>query len=249
MSDDKGPYRTFPSTHWSAVNAAAREHGQPERPALAELLRRYEPALRAHVLLRRAATRDQVDDVVQGFISSKILEADLVGRADRTKGKFRSYLLTALDRYVVSRQRHDAAAKRGARETRELPSEIEPAAPAGPIADAFDVAWARQVLADALSRVRAQCAADGRPDVWGVFESRVLKPALEGATPPSYAQIVERWGYRSPTQMWNAVRTGKHIFARMLRSVIAEYSGSADAVETELRDLRAICARLPPDDA
>jgi RNA polymerase sigma-70 factor (ECF subfamily) len=248
LSKEQGPSGPFPSTHWSAVNAAAQERHEGERPALAELLRRYLPALRAHVLMRRSSARDQVDDLVQGFISSKVLEADLVGRADRAKGKFRSFLLTALDRYVVSRQRHDAAAKRGAWATRDLPSEVEPAAPVGPVADTFDVAWARQVVSETLARVRAQCEADGRPDVWGVFESRVLKPALEGAAPPGYEQIVERYGYRAPTQMWNAVRTGKHIFARALRSVIAEYSGAGEAVEAELRDLREICARLPPAD-
>jgi hypothetical protein len=49
--------------------------------------------------------------------------------------------------------------------------------------------------------------------------------------------------------MWNAVRTGKQVFARQLRSVIAEYAESDEQVEVELRDLREICARLPQDDA
>jgi hypothetical protein len=50
---------------------------------------------------------------------------------------------------------------------------------------------------------------------------------------------------RSPTQLWNAVRTGKLLFARVLRAVVAEYAESEDEVEAELVDLRAICARLP----
>ena len=202
--------------------------------------------------MRRTVERDQVDDVLQGFIAGKVLESDLIGRADRDKGKFRSFLLTALDRYVVSRQRHAQAAKRGAKRTEEFDSGIEAAGAGGgasSTADAFDVAWARQVLRETLARVRRQCETDGRPDVWGVFESRVLQPALTGSAPPTYEQIVERYGYRSPTQMWNAVRTGKHIYARVLRAVIAEYSGGGEEVETELRDLREICARLPQHDA
>ncbi len=255
MPGDPTPERTFPSTHWSVVNKAAHEHGQPQRPVLAELLRRYLPALRAHLLIRRRVDRDEVDDVLQGFVSSKVLESDLIGRADRAKGKFRSFLLTALDRYVVSRQRHDHAQKRGAGVTDRLDSEFELAGPGGESAggggdaDAFDVEWARQLLREALARARAQCESDGRTDVWGVFESRVLKPALEGAEPPAYEHIVERYGYKSPSQMWNAVRTGKQIFARVLRAVIAEYAESDEQIETELRDLREICARLPQDDA
>jgi hypothetical protein len=152
----------------------------------------------------------------------------------------------------VSRQRHAQAAKRGAKRTEEFDSGIEAAATGGgtsSTADTFDVAWARQVLRETLARLRRQCETDGRLDVWGVFESRVLQPALTGTAPPTYEQIVERYGYRSPTQMWNAVRTGKHIYARVLRAVIAEYSGGGEEVETELRDLRDICARLPQHDA
>jgi RNA polymerase sigma-70 factor (ECF subfamily) len=200
--------------------------------------------------MRRSVDRDQIDDVLQGFISGKVLESDLVGRADRTKGKFRSLLLTALDRYVISVRRQQQTQKRGANRTAALEAEDEQSlgSPAQS-ADAFDVAWARQVLRETLARMQRQCESDGRPDVWGVFETRVLKPSMEGSTPPSYEQIVQQWSYRAPTQMWNAVRTGKQIFARTLRDVIAEYADSDEHVETELRDLREICARLPQDPA
>jgi RNA polymerase sigma-70 factor (ECF subfamily) len=227
---------------------------QTERPVLSELLQRYLPALRAHLLIRRSVPRDQIDDVLQGFISSKVLESDLIGRADRAKGKFRTFLLTALDRYVVSRLRHDLADKRGGGENREsldagsefsIGTTVE--APTSG-ADTFDVAWARQILRETFARMRAQCETGGRPDVWGVFECRILKPALEGAEAPAYEQVVERFGYRAPTQMWNAVRTGKQMFARLLRSVIAEYADSTDDVEAELRDLYEICGHLPQDD-
>jgi RNA polymerase sigma-70 factor (ECF subfamily) len=198
--------------------------------------------------MRKKVDRDQVDDVVQGFISGKVLEADLIGRADRSKGKFRSLLLTALDRYVISVRRHEQTQKRGASRTAAMDGEQEMSlvGPAGS-ADAFDVAWARQVLRQTLARMQEACEADGRPDVWGVFESRILKPAMDGSQPPDYEQIVQRFGYRAPTQMWNAVRTGKQLFARLLRSVIAEYTDADDQVEGELRDLREICARLPQD--
>jgi RNA polymerase sigma-70 factor (ECF subfamily) len=241
----------FPSTHWSVVETAGREDSRGDRPALEALLKRYLPALRGHLLRRRAVQPDRIDDLLQGFVTSKVLEADLIARGDRNRGRFRTLLLTALDNFVVSQVRHDQAAKRGAGKIGSLDLEhdfpaLGGAAPS--VADAFDVAWARQILRETLARMRAQCATDGRPDIWGVFESRVLKPDLEGAEPPSYSQIVERYGYRSPTKMWNAVRTGKHLFTRLLRSVIAEYEGSGEQIEAELQDLRAICARLPQDE-
>lgn len=245
--------RGFPSTHWSAIDRASREDSQCERPAMSDLLRRYLPALRAHLLIRRSVTADQVDDVLQEFIAGKVLEADIIDRADRTKGKFRTFLLTALDRHVISRRRHDNAEKRGGADmTRSLDGDDAPSASAQPTAlstDTFDVVWARQILREAIRRTRAQCDRDSRADVWAVFESRILLPALHGTKPPEYAQIVERHGYHAPTQMWNAVRTGKAIFARQLRSVIGEYVDSDEQIESELRDLHLICANLPQDSA
>lgn len=244
--------RVFPSTHWSIIDCARREDVASARPALAELLGRYLPALRAHLLIRRSVDPDQVDDVVQSFISSKVLEADLIARADRSRGKFRTLLLTALDRFVISRQRHDQAAKRGGGRTESLEALADPEAAVDAREprdadgiDAFDVAWARQVLRHAIERMRAQCDADGRFDVWGVFECRVLRPALDGSEPADYDHVVQKFGVRSPTQLWNAVRTGKLLFARVLRAIVAEYAESDEEVEAELIDLRAICARLP----
>jgi RNA polymerase sigma-70 factor (ECF subfamily) len=245
--------REFPSTHWSAIERAGREDSQCERPALSDLLRRYLPALRAHLLMRRSVAPDQVDDVVQGFIAGNVLESDMIERADRTKGKFRTFILTALDRYVVSQRRHDKAEKRGgAHLTGSLDSECKATASKDGFSgstDTFDVAWARQILREAIQRTRARCDRDGRADVWGVFESRILLPALHGTKPPDYSEIVERHAYQAPTQMWNAVRTGKAIFARQLRQVIGEYAESDEQIESELRDLHLICANLAQDSA
>jgi len=253
MSHGDVPTRCFPSTHWSIIESVEREDVRGQRPALSELLRRYLPALRAHLVIRRSVDPDQVDDVLQAFVSSKLLEADLISRADRARGKFRTLLLTSLDRFVISRQRHDRAEKRGAGRTESLdaapePPELREDHDRAREADAFDVEWARQILREAIARTRDQCEADGRLDVWGVFECRVLRPALDGSEPAEYRRVVERFGVRSPTQLWNAVRTGKLLFARVLRAVVAEYA-PPEQVEQELAELRAVCARLPKQDA
>jgi RNA polymerase sigma-70 factor (ECF subfamily) len=252
MSDDAGVGRSFPTTHWSQIARAADETSTGPRPALAELLQRYLPALRAHVIHRRQLRPDQVDDLLQSFISSKVLEADLMAHADRARGKFRTFLLTALDRFVISQQRQARALKRGADrvESLDLACDVaEPPRDSHPCADSFDIAWARQILRQTLDRMKEQCDADQRPDIWGVFQSRVLKPALEGASPEQYESLVRRFGYRSPTQLWNAVRTAKLMFARLLRQVIAEYTDADDQIEAELLDLRSICARAAQDAA
>src|SRR5215217_2507880 len=107
MADGEHP-GGFPSTQWSVVETAGREDSRGDRPALETLLKRYLPALRGHLLCRRAVQPDRIDDLLQGFVTSKVLEA----RGDRNRGRFRTLLLTALDHFVISQVRHDQAAKR-----------------------------------------------------------------------------------------------------------------------------------------
>ena len=83
----------------------------------------------------------------------------------------------------------------------------------------------------------------GRADLWGVFQCRVMAPILEGAQPVDYGQLVERFGLKSPAHAWNVLITAKRIFARTLRSVVAEYCRDDDEIESEIAELRGILAR------
>jgi RNA polymerase sigma-70 factor (ECF subfamily) len=246
MSEAQRDLRVFPTTHWSQVESAGMESAQPRKPAMEELLRQYMPPMRAHLLLRRRVGAEQVDDLLQSFISGKVLASGLLGHADRTRGRFRTFLLTALDRFVISQQRHAHAGKRGAHRTQSLDAGPDP--PNLPEAacgrgDTFDVEWARQILRQALERMRTQCEAEGRADLWGVFRSRVIGPTLLGEKPAAYDDVIARYSYRTPSQLWNAVRSGKQMFASTLRQVISQYTDSSDQIEEELADLREICAR------
>jgi DNA-directed RNA polymerase specialized sigma24 family protein len=71
------------------------------------VLRAYLPALRAHLVIRRRVHPDRADDLLQGFCSDQVLEKDLVPRAERDRGKFRTFLLTALDRYAINCHHHE----------------------------------------------------------------------------------------------------------------------------------------------
>lgn len=205
-------------------------------------MKRYLPALRAHLRSRRQITGQHLDDLLQGFISAKIIERDLVERADRLKGKFRTLLLTALDRYVVSQQRSRDAVKRGWYQTVGIEDHSSPPAGGTPTraADAFDLVWARQMLAQAMDRMRQDCESSQRPDLWGVFECAVLGPTLHGTAPARYEQLVGRFGFKSPSQMWNAVRTSKQMFIRALRTCAGEYAQDEAAIDAEILDLHRI---------
>jgi RNA polymerase sigma-70 factor (ECF subfamily) len=230
----------FPSTHWSLIGRTGRVDPLEKRQALGELFTRYWPALKAHLVGRNGFDPDRADDLLQGFVTSKILEQGVLSRVEPAKGKFRTWLLTILDRYVVSQRRFQSAAKRSAASV-SLDAAPEFAAGARGV-DAFDLAWAREVLVEVLRRLEADCALSGRLDIWRLFESRVLGPVLNDAPPVPYDQLVERLGFSSPEQAANALVTAKRMFVRQLRGVVGEYAAEEDAIQEEIRDLRRILA-------
>jgi DNA-directed RNA polymerase specialized sigma24 family protein len=245
-TDDSGQqWEPFPETSWTAIGEVWAEGPDGPRHALGALLQRYMPALRARLVIEKGIAPDKAGDLLSGFTADKILERNLISRADRSRGRFRTFLLTALDRYVVDEHRAAAAEKRKPADgavvslnglgDQELPrNSDDPSA-------ASEVAWAREVLAEAIRRMEAQCRTDDRPELWEVFRCRVLDPALEGADPLPYDKFVSTFGMKTPVQAANALVTAKRLFARLLKSVVAEYADGA-AADQEIADLRAILA-------
>lgn len=234
----------MPETHWSLVADAAVGDPAGRRAALSKLLPLYLPAMRAHLVLRRNLPREAAEDVLQEFLAQKVLESNLLEHADRRLGKFRTFLLTALDRFVFNWVRDRRAGKRmPGGGVAALDDDWECADRELPPPVAFDVAWARQVIDEALRRMRRECDASGRLDVWGLFECRVVAPNLEGQPPPGYGQLVTRFKLSSPSQASNLLVTAKRMFARALQSVVGEYTEDNEEMKEELAELHAILAR------
>lgn len=232
----------FPTTRWSLVDRAGREGPETQREVLGQLLARYLPALRSHLIHGQRLQPADADDVLQDFVAGKVLERDLIAKADQHLGKFRTFLLTALDRFLLNQIRSAQAQKRAVGAAANLGDDDDLVA-AGGRADAYDVAWARQVLAQAVGRMRTECQAAGREDVWGLFECRVLASLVPDAAPVEYGELVRRFGFQSPSQASNALVTAKRMYARILRGVIGEYARDAAEVEAEIDELHRVLAR------
>lgn len=239
----EGPQR-FPTTSWSLVALAGNDADHSVREALGQLLTRYLPALRAHLVCSKRLAPDKANDVVQDFVARKILEKDLVARADRDLGRFRTFLLTTLDRFLLNQIRDAGARKRAADEgSEDLGERVEMLSVNSGPSDAFALEWARGVLAEAVKRMRDHCENTDRMEVWGVFELRILDPILKGAEPADYRELVERFGLRSPSQASNVMITGKRMYERVLRSVVAEYARDERDIDEEIDELRETLAR------
>jgi RNA polymerase sigma-70 factor (ECF subfamily) len=206
------------------------------------LLRRYLDPMKSHLVVAMRLESNRADDYLQGFLQSQVLERELLARAQQERGRFRSFLLIALDRYVYNRLRAERSeANRGAAAGAvpiEQAETIADHAPTPP--ENFNRAWAQNVLKEAVQRMEAHCIGLGRNDVWTMFQARVLAPAFEGAKARSYAQLVEELGLPSPAQAGNVLITAKRMFLRCLRSVIAEYERDEEQIDVEIAELRRI---------
>ena len=239
----------FPVTRWSLISQARGGPTSVSRQALDELLRRYLPALKTHLVLTRRLDPDRADDLLQSFAASRVVESGLLDRVGPGKGKFRTYLLQAMNNFLIDQIRAERAQKRSGGDVHSLHADdadegrgIDPPDDAPTPAAAFDQAWARQVIEQAAAVMREHCLREDRADIWEVFVGRVLAPALEGAAPVPYEQLVTRFDYGTPEQASNVLMTAKRSFQRALRQVVLDYCDESE-VEDELRDLRVVVSR------
>ena len=91
----------FPSTHWSVVFAAGGSQAEPEMAgaALAALCQIYWAPLYGFVR-SRGHTMHDAQDLTQSFFAY-VLEHKVYARADRQKGRFRSFLLASLKNFLA----------------------------------------------------------------------------------------------------------------------------------------------------
>ncbi|HVJ87657.1 MAG TPA: hypothetical protein VM452_18495 [Caulifigura sp.] len=213
---------SFPVTRWSLIARAIDSNQPASREHMGELLEQYWRPMLVH-LKCKGLGHAQSEDVLQDFVLT-LLDKNLLTVADPTKGKFRSLLLTALDRFLVSKFRHDSAAKRSPGHVASLDAaELDVAQPESEAALAFERAWALDVLAETLSRMKSECDETDEGVRWQLFEDRVVRPMLNTGEPTDYAEFAKLHGLDNEKAAMNLLVTAKRQFARVMRDVIAEY--------------------------
>jgi DNA-directed RNA polymerase specialized sigma24 family protein len=213
----------FPTTRWSLIARASRESAAGSRDQMGELLAHYWRPMLIH-LRYKGLSNESAEDVLQDFMV-ELLDQDLLSVADPQKGRFRSLLLTALDRFLVSRVRYQQAAKRSPGALASLDAAPTDIAPANTTEAAlvFERAWALDVLAEALARIERECAETGETARWEIFQERMVVPLISDAPEADYSALAARFGLESGKAAMNLLVTAKRQFARLLREVIREY--------------------------
>jgi len=236
----------FQSTHWSLIFRARTLDPGRRQVAVGDILARYTKPVYSY-LRRKGHDHHEAEELAQAFFTDKVLDYDLVQRANPARGKFRTYLLTALDHYATSMSRKEKAQKRGPKgglvrlDAMESPGVAQPSQ-ASP-EEVFNYAWASALLDEVLADVEAECCQAGKAVYWEVFRARVLLPIQEEAEPPSLASLCAQHGIPDEVKASNMIITVKRRFETALRRRIRESVSSDDEIDPEIHDLMEILAR------
>src|SRR6476660_6040362 len=111
MSSAPSGNANFATTHWSLVIAAAGNSSPQARTALQELCGSYWYPVYAFVR-RRGPQPEDARDLTQEFFT-RLLEKDYLEAADRERGRFRTFLLTAVSHFLANEHERACAQKRG----------------------------------------------------------------------------------------------------------------------------------------
>ena len=227
----------FATTRWSTVNAAGHLSAAQAATALAELCEIYWAPLYGY-LRNRGYRPEEAQDLTQGFFA-RLLETQTVRSADPARGRFRSFLLTALKRYVINERERTAAARRGGErlhltldfDRAERAYALEPRTDETP-ERVFDRRWAAIALDRALRRLRAEYVELGRESL-----ADALLPYLTDAGElPSYRTVAADL-QMSEGAVKVAVHRLRQRYGAILRAEIGETVLDENEVDTELREL------------
>jgi RNA polymerase sigma factor (sigma-70 family) len=237
----------FKTTRWSIVLSCA-DSGSDDaeaQAALAELCKIYWRPVFAFIC-RRGRSVPDAQDLTQDFFA-KVLKGRLLQSADRNRGRFRSLLLKALERFL-----HDEVDKRSARKRggglhfvswddwmAEAPSHLSiPKQESDNWSPEriFDVRWAATVVERALRRLGDECEKRGRRRTFDILSSCLAAERKD----VSYATFARILGLEE-TAVKRLVHRLRDRYRNLLREEVAQTVGEAKDIDDELRYL---CAAL-----
>ena len=230
----------FATTHWSVVLAAGERELPQAAQALEKLCRTYWYPLYVYVR-RQGNSPEDAQDLTQDFFS-RLLEKNYLAKADRDRGKFRTFLLGSLKNFLVNEWKRAGRLKRGGgvefvsidANVAEDRYATEPSDESNPDA-AYEQRWAVTLIEQVLAALRQEFNA---ADKARLFEE--LKGFIWGDK--STASYVEIAGHLNLTEgtVKVAVHRLRQRFRELLRAEVAHTVARPEDIDGELRHLIAV---------
>ena len=230
----------FQTTSWSLVLAAALNPTTDSQKALATLCRIYWNPV--YGFIRRCGhDPDQSQDLTQGFFAL-LLEKNYLRDADQERGRFRSFLLTAVKHFLANEWDRAHALKRGGgqisisidpvnAEKWYVPMAVESTTPES----LYERRWALSLLEHVMAKLRSEYTAMGKTDQFNKL-SALLNRESDGAR---YESIAMQMGVSAGALRMSLLRMRRK-YRELLRAEIAETVSRPEEIDDEIRFLLSI---------
>jgi RNA polymerase sigma factor (sigma-70 family) len=226
----------FETTHWTVVLQASKsDSDEAARKALANFSEAYWPPLYTFVR-RRGYPPADAQDLIQGFFVH-LFEQNTLSRADKEKGRLRTFLLGSLQNFLLKERERMRAIKRGGNQQFVSFDLHLPQAEAAMFAtshlsdvNAYDVAWASAIVTRAWKNLRERCAVEGKGE-W----MDELRPFVAGG--PAVAHDQEEVARRLGTSVENLrvwLTRLRQRYRNALRAEVASTVSNPAEIDAEL---------------
>lgn len=242
MVPSNPPATLFATTRWTLVCDAARGGDAAGLEALGSLFGSYWQPLYRYAR-RKGKSREDAEDLVQGFLAH-LMQIDALREIDRARGRFRAFLLTSFNHWMINEWKHGTRKKRGGGvpslsfdwQSAETGLKIDFADERSPDR-LFDREWALALLGKVLAQLETTCRAEGN-----AAQFEMLKPCLTAdSSRIPYADLAAGLGMSE-----GAARVAVHRLRKRYRHLLTEEItrtlSSPEAVEEEMQSLFAALA-------
>ena len=229
--------RWFATTHWSVVLLAGGSDSPRAGAALEKLCRTYWYPLYAYVR-RKGHDPHDAQDLTQAFFA-RLLEKNYVAQADRERGRFRNFLLTALTHFLADEWDKARRQKRGG--GREIISfdaasaeeryRLEPIDPLD-AAKLYERRWVTTLFEQVLARLEQEFRDSGKGELF----DRLKDSLLAEPDGRSYAEVGAALGLTEDA-VKKAMQRMRGRYRELFREEIAQTVASPGEVEDELKHL------------
>ena len=229
----------FPPTRRSVIESIRADNADVRRAAFGDLVAGYWRPSYHYLRLHWRLAPEAAEDVVQAFFAVAF-EKGYVERYDPAKAKFRTFLRTCLDRFLLNTQKAERAEKRGGQAERvslDFPgAEQELAAIAS--SDLRDLdrffrdEMIRSLFTRAVDELRRACDESGKSALFRVFECHDLTPAPD----VSYASLARELNL-TVSQVTNYLHTARRRFRDLALGHLRGLCGTDEEFRGEAREL------------
>jgi len=220
----------FDTTHWSVIFEAGRRGTEQAPAALERLCRQYWQPL-CGFARRKGYGPEDAEDLTQSFFGQFIRKA-LAGAADPARGRFRTFLLTSFERFLIGEWKKAHALKRNGAPP-DTPQEEN-----GSDAALFDRAWAEGTFAAALARLRLEYEQAGQSSAF----AQLRKYLSQTGHRDDYAHTAMELGIK-PDSVAVAVHRLRRRYSELVRAEVTRTVATPEEVDAELKYLVDIMAR------